>query len=124
MPFLISFKYWVYTNKDLHQHKHCKNYIHWYFLKVSIYKLKYLLHRQQKFYIEAAAASNISLPEQPVNFDPDSSWLQFHLGINRYALYSRDDQNIDKLLQDMHSATIIGAGGYLSIAKILMIDNP
>ncbi|KAF4085435.1 hypothetical protein AMELA_G00118050 [Ameiurus melas] len=65
--------------------------------------------RQQKFYIEAAAASNISLPEQPVNFDPDASWLQFHLGINRYALYSRDDQNIDKLLQDMHSATIIGA---------------
>ncbi|MCJ8738234.1 hypothetical protein PDJAM_G00033270 [Pangasius djambal] len=65
--------------------------------------------RQQKFYIEAAAASNISLPEQPGNFDPDASWLKFHLGINRYALYSRDDQSIDKLLQDMQSATIIGA---------------
>ncbi|KAF5887982.1 pseudokinase FAM20A [Clarias magur] len=65
--------------------------------------------RQQKFYIEAAAASNVSLPEQPVNFDPDANWLKFHLGITRYALYSRDDQNIDKLLQDMQRATIIGA---------------
>lgn len=92
-------------------------------LKVSIWKLKYLLHRQQKFYIEAAAASNISLPEQPVNFDPDANWLKFHLGINRYALYSRDDQSIDKLLQDMQSAIIIGAGGYLSIARIQNIDD-
>lgn len=70
----------------------------------------FLLHRQQKLFIEAAAASNFSVPEQPVTFDPDASWLKFHLGINRYALYSRDDQDIDKLLQDMQSATIIGAG--------------
>ncbi|XP_072523850.1 pseudokinase FAM20A [Salminus brasiliensis] len=65
--------------------------------------------RQQKLYIEAAAASNISVPEQPVTFNPDASWLKFHLGINRYALYSRDDRNVDTLLQDMQSAPIIGA---------------
>ncbi|KAK3559811.1 hypothetical protein QTP86_020789 [Hemibagrus guttatus] len=65
--------------------------------------------RQQKFYIEAAAASNISLPEQPVHFNSDASWLKFHLGINRYALYSRDDENIDQLLHDTQSAAIIGA---------------
>ncbi|XP_066521953.1 pseudokinase FAM20A [Hoplias malabaricus] len=65
--------------------------------------------RQQKLYINAAAASNISVPEQMVTFDPDASWLKFHLGINRYALYSRDDHNIDLLLQDMQSANIIGA---------------
>ncbi|KAI5609728.1 pseudokinase FAM20A isoform X1, partial [Silurus asotus] len=65
--------------------------------------------RQQKFFLEAAAASNISLLEQPVNFDPDANWLKFHLGINRYALYSRDDPSIENLLQDMRRAPIIGA---------------
>ncbi|KAL7857289.1 hypothetical protein SRHO_G00161880 [Serrasalmus rhombeus] len=65
--------------------------------------------RQQKLYVEAAAASNISIPEQPVTFEPNASWLKFHLGINRYALYSRDDHSIDRLLQDMQSAPIISA---------------
>ncbi|XP_030631194.1 pseudokinase FAM20A [Chanos chanos] len=65
--------------------------------------------RQQKYYIEAAAASNISVFDQPVTFDPHASWLKFHLGINRHALYSREDDNIDRLLQDMQSAAIISA---------------
>ncbi|TSL75279.1 Pseudokinase FAM20A [Bagarius yarrelli] len=65
--------------------------------------------RQQKFFLESGASSNISFPNQPITFDSDASWLKFHLGINRYALYSKDDQNIDRLLQDMQSSTIIGA---------------
>ncbi|XP_076856912.1 pseudokinase FAM20A [Brachyhypopomus gauderio] len=65
--------------------------------------------RQQQLYVEAAAASNISLPEQPVTFDPKANWLKFHWGISRYALYSGDDRSIDLLLQDMHSAPVIGA---------------
>ncbi|KAA0725471.1 Pseudokinase FAM20A [Triplophysa tibetana] len=65
--------------------------------------------RLKKFYIEAAAASNITIPDNPVNFDPEASWLRFHLGINRYALYSRDDSSIDRLLKDMETANVISA---------------
>lgn len=54
--------------------------------------------------------SNISVTMHRVTFDPEASWLSFHLGINRYALYSRDDPAIPKLLRDMQSMTVIGAG--------------
>lgn len=54
--------------------------------------------------------SNISVTVHQVTFDPDASWLKFHLGINRYALYSRDDPAVPKLLKDMQSMTVIGAG--------------
>lgn len=63
-----------------------------------------------KLYSEAAAVSNITVTEHKVTYDPDASWLQFHLGINRYALYSRDDPVIPKLLQEMQSMTVLSAG--------------
>lgn len=66
--------------------------------------------RHVRHYSEAAAVSNISVTVHQVTFDPDASWLKFHLGINRYALYSRDDPAIPKLLKDMQSMTVIGAG--------------
>nr|XP_005156044.1 pseudokinase FAM20A isoform X1 [Danio rerio] len=65
--------------------------------------------RMKKFYMEAAAASNISISDHPVSFKPDASWLQFHLGINRYALYNREDSSVDTLLQDMQTDTVINA---------------
>uniref|UniRef100_A0A8C1IXY6 FAM20A golgi associated secretory pathway pseudokinase n=1 Tax=Cyprinus carpio TaxID=7962 RepID=A0A8C1IXY6_CYPCA len=65
--------------------------------------------RLKKFYIEAAAASNITIPDHAVTFDPGASWLQFHLGISRYALYSGEDGSIDRLLRDMQTATVISA---------------
>lgn len=63
-----------------------------------------------KLYIEAAAASNFSVIEHEVTFDPDASWLKFHLGIDHYALYSRDDLAIPQLLKDMQSMVVVGAG--------------
>lgn len=63
-----------------------------------------------KLYSEAAAASNITVTKHKVTFDSDANWLKFHLGINRYALYSRDDPAIGKLLRDMQNMTVIGAG--------------
>ncbi|XP_026079011.1 pseudokinase FAM20A [Carassius auratus] len=65
--------------------------------------------RMKKFYMEAATASNITILDHPVTFDPEASWLRFHLGINRYALYSRDDSGVDRLLRDMQTATVISA---------------
>uniref|UniRef100_A0A668A556 FAM20A golgi associated secretory pathway pseudokinase n=1 Tax=Myripristis murdjan TaxID=586833 RepID=A0A668A556_9TELE len=65
--------------------------------------------RHMKFYSEAAAASNITVTEHEVTFDPEASWLKFHLGINRYALYARDDPAIPQLLQDMQAMTVISA---------------
>lgn len=65
--------------------------------------------RLRKVYIDAAAALNITIPDHPVTFDPEASWLRFHLGINRYELYSKDDSSIDKLLRDMQTTTVISA---------------
>ncbi|KAM4623520.1 pseudokinase FAM20A [Polymixia lowei] len=65
--------------------------------------------RHMRFYSEAAAASNITVTERDATFDPEASWLKFHLGINRYALYSRHDPAIPKLLQDMQALSIISA---------------
>lgn len=63
-----------------------------------------------KLYIEAAAVSNITVSEHKVTYDPDASWLKFHLGINRYALYSRDDPVIPQLLREMQRMTVVSAG--------------
>uniref|UniRef100_A0A8C9VWW5 FAM20A golgi associated secretory pathway pseudokinase n=1 Tax=Scleropages formosus TaxID=113540 RepID=A0A8C9VWW5_SCLFO len=65
--------------------------------------------RQQKYYNEAAAAANISLPDREGTFNTEASWLKFHLGINRFALYARDDPSIDQLLQDMKNQKVISA---------------
>nr|XP_057917225.1 pseudokinase FAM20A [Doryrhamphus excisus] len=65
--------------------------------------------RHMKLYSEAAAASNITVVEHDVAFDPDASWLKFHLGISRYALYSRRDPAITQLLRDMQDMTVVNA---------------
>ncbi|KAG7226390.1 hypothetical protein INR49_013801 [Caranx melampygus] len=65
--------------------------------------------RHMKLYNEAAAVSNLTVTEHEVTFDPDASWLKFHLGISRYALYSRDDPSIPQLLKDMESMPVVSA---------------
>ncbi|XP_034049243.1 pseudokinase FAM20A [Thalassophryne amazonica] len=65
--------------------------------------------RHIKYYNEAAAASNISIIQHEAIFDPRSSWLKFHVGINRYALYDRNNPAIPELLQDMQTMKIISA---------------
>ncbi|XP_047232097.1 pseudokinase FAM20A [Girardinichthys multiradiatus] len=65
--------------------------------------------RRNKLYNEATALTNMSFMEQKMTYDPNASWLKFHLGINRYALYSRDDPAILQLLTDMKNMTIVGA---------------
>ncbi|MGH0136072.1 UNVERIFIED_CONTAM: hypothetical protein FKN15_019030 [Acipenser sinensis] len=62
--------------------------------------------KHQRYYNTAA---NISATAQVVSFEPESSWVKFHMGINRYTLYSRDDPNIDQLLKDMGKIDIINA---------------
>ncbi|XP_062234668.1 pseudokinase FAM20A isoform X1 [Platichthys flesus] len=65
--------------------------------------------RHMKLYSEAAALNNITVTQHKVTFDPDASWLKFHLGISRYALYSRDDLAVPRLLKDMGSMAIVNA---------------
>ncbi|XP_020503810.1 pseudokinase FAM20A [Labrus bergylta] len=65
--------------------------------------------RHMKIYSEAAAVSNITLTEHQVTYDPNASWVKFHLGINRYALYSRVDPAIPKLLKEMQGMTVVSA---------------
>ncbi|XP_030256083.1 pseudokinase FAM20A isoform X2 [Sparus aurata] len=67
------------------------------------------MSRHMKAYSEAAAASNITVTEHEVTFDPDASWVKFHLGINRFALYSREDPAIPRLLKEMQSMTVVSA---------------
>lgn len=71
------------------------------------------LVRHMKRYNEAAAVSNVTVTQHKVTYDPDASWLKFHLGINRYALYSRHDVTIPTLLKEMQSMTVISAGDRL-----------
>ncbi|KAK7919798.1 hypothetical protein WMY93_011082 [Mugilogobius chulae] len=65
--------------------------------------------RHMKMYSEAAAMVNITVTTHEATFDPDAGWVKFHLGINRYALYSRDDPSVPRLLQDMKSMKVINA---------------
>lgn len=65
--------------------------------------------RHMKLYSVAAALANITVTKHEVTYDPDASWLKFHLGINRYALYSRDDPTVLQLVKDMQSMTVISA---------------
>ncbi|XP_069012014.1 pseudokinase FAM20A [Embiotoca jacksoni] len=65
--------------------------------------------RHMKLYSEVVAVSNITVTEHEVTYDPDASWLKFHLGISRYALYSRDDPAILQLLKEMQSMTVVSA---------------
>ncbi|XP_031595539.2 pseudokinase FAM20A [Oreochromis aureus] len=65
--------------------------------------------RHMKLYSEAAALANITVTKHEVTYDPDASWLKFHLGINRYALYSHDDPTVLQLIKDMQSMTVISA---------------
>lgn len=63
-----------------------------------------------KLFSGAAALSNTTLIGHEVTFDPDASWLKFHLGISRYALYSRDDPAVPQLLKDMARMRVVNAG--------------
>ncbi|XP_061561869.1 LOW QUALITY PROTEIN: pseudokinase FAM20A [Phycodurus eques] len=65
--------------------------------------------RHKKLYNEAAAASNISVTEHQGAFDADASWLKFHSGISRHALYSRHDPAIAQLVLDMRDMTVVNA---------------
>ncbi|KAK1881110.1 Pseudokinase FAM20A [Dissostichus eleginoides] len=65
--------------------------------------------RHMHLYSESAALSNITVTEHEVTFDPEASWLKFHSGISSYALYSRNDPAIPKLLKDMQRMSVISA---------------
>ncbi|XP_001378988.2 pseudokinase FAM20A [Monodelphis domestica] len=61
-------------------------------------------NRRHKIYKEKF---NQTSPEAPLQFQPEASWVQFQLGINRHGLYSRSSPTINKLLHDMsHFPTI------------------
>ncbi|KAG2461184.1 FA20A Pseudokinase, partial [Polypterus senegalus] len=63
-------------------------------------------NRHQKYY---NTATNVSEATNILSFEPESSWVKFHLGINRYALYSREDPHIHQLLKDMTDFDIINS---------------
>uniref|UniRef100_A0A3P9IFQ6 FAM20A golgi associated secretory pathway pseudokinase n=1 Tax=Oryzias latipes TaxID=8090 RepID=A0A3P9IFQ6_ORYLA len=79
--------------------------------QLNEYYMKKVSHweRHMKLYKEVAVLSNITVKLQEMTYDPDASWLNFHLGINRYALYSRDDPTVLQLLKDMSNLTIVNA---------------
>uniref|UniRef100_A0AAV2LC85 Uncharacterized protein n=1 Tax=Knipowitschia caucasica TaxID=637954 RepID=A0AAV2LC85_KNICA len=62
-----------------------------------------------KLYSEAAALSNVTITAHEALFDPDASWVKFHLGITRYALYSREDPSVQRLVHDITAMKVINA---------------
>ncbi|CAL9698905.1 unnamed protein product [Knipowitschia caucasica] len=65
--------------------------------------------RHMKLYSEAAALSNVTITAHEALFDPDASWVKFHLGITRYALYSREDPSVQRLVHDITAMKVINA---------------
>ncbi|KAM9772792.1 pseudokinase FAM20A [Syngnathus typhle] len=65
--------------------------------------------RHMKLYNEAASTSNITMTQHRVDFDVDASWLKFHTGISRHALYSRHDPAVTRLLADMRDMMVVNA---------------
>ncbi|KAG7253593.1 hypothetical protein CRUP_037128, partial [Coryphaenoides rupestris] len=45
-------------------------------------------------------------PTGALNADSYPNWLRFHIGINRYELYARNDPVVDALLKDLDSQKI------------------
>ncbi|XP_005992213.1 pseudokinase FAM20A [Latimeria chalumnae] len=74
--------------------------IHYYKRKVARW------NRHQHFAREEA---NITSTDVPLQLDLKASWLKFHLGINRYGLYSRSDHTVEQLLDSMGEMDIINA---------------
>uniref|UniRef100_A0A803SLJ9 FAM20A golgi associated secretory pathway pseudokinase n=1 Tax=Anolis carolinensis TaxID=28377 RepID=A0A803SLJ9_ANOCA len=62
-------------------------------------------NRRHKVYREER---NLTL-DSMVQLRQEASWLQFHLGINRQALYPRDSPAIDQLLEDVQVLNTISA---------------
>uniref|UniRef100_A0ACB8EKV0 Uncharacterized protein n=1 Tax=Sphaerodactylus townsendi TaxID=933632 RepID=A0ACB8EKV0_9SAUR len=61
--------------------------------------------RRQKVYREERNLTMDSL----IQLRQEASWFQFHLGINRDALYQRSSPAVDQLLQDMPGFSTISA---------------
>lgn len=49
-------------------------------------------------------------PTGELTADSYPNWLRFHIGINRYELYSRHNPVIDALLKDLVSQRITSVG--------------
>ena len=49
-------------------------------------------------------------PTGALTADSYPNWLRFHIGINRYELYSRHDPVIDALLRDLDAQKITSVG--------------
>lgn len=47
--------------------------------------------------------------------DSYPNWLKFHIGINRYELYSRDSPAVDALLRDLGTQKITSVGRCLAV---------
>ncbi|XP_042305649.1 pseudokinase FAM20A [Sceloporus undulatus] len=62
-------------------------------------------NRRHKFYREE---HNLTL-DSMMQLRQEASWLQFHLGINRHALYPRASPAVDQLLQDIQVLNTISA---------------
>ncbi|XP_021031826.1 pseudokinase FAM20A isoform X2 [Mus caroli] len=63
-------------------------------------------NRRHKIYKEQF---NLTSLDPPLQFRPEASWVQFHLGINSHGLYSRSSPAISKLLHDMRHFPTISA---------------
>lgn len=56
------------------------------------------------------------LPTGETSIDSYPNWLKFHIGINRYELYSRHNPAIEALLQDLVSQKITSVGMFRYIS--------
>lgn len=58
-------------------------------------------------------------PTGEVTAESYPNWLRFHIGINRYELYSRHDPVLDALLKDLVTQRVTSVGESVSERAVL-----
>lgn len=62
-------------------------------------------------------------PTGEMSSDSYPNWLRFHIGINRYELYSRHNPVIDAMLKDLVSQRITSVGKTIFDIKQLSVHR-
>ncbi|NWS68255.1 FA20C kinase, partial [Crotophaga sulcirostris] len=71
---------------------------------------KFSLHSSRSDEWVSSSKAETLLPTGKMAYDTYPTWLKFHVGINRYELYPRQDPLMPTLLQDLATQRIVSSG--------------
>ncbi|XP_068192610.1 extracellular serine/threonine protein kinase FAM20C isoform X2 [Antennarius striatus] len=80
----------------------------------------------QGWHHEEGNGEDVFSPNGEVTAEPYPNWLRFHIGINRYELYSRHNPALDGLLKDLVTQKVTSVGmksGGTQLKLIMTLQN-